>query len=85
MFSKAPPLDPPTTRQLIMRARWRTAAAAWSAQTPEEREQWNTAATRGRLDLPGYALWVYAWTGSNTGPTIATIERQSETTLPNKP
>ncbi len=85
VFDKAPPLVPSTTRQLIMRNRWRAAAQSWTVMTSQDRASWSSAAAAANLSIPGYQLWIFANTKPNSRGIIETVERQSGVTLPNKP
>lgn len=85
VFDKAPPLMPPTARQLIMRNRWRAAAQAWTLMLQADRDRWNEVAAAASLSIPGYQLWIFAWTKANSSAVIKTVENQTGRTLPNKP
>lgn len=79
-FIKAPPLKPPSIRQLRQRARFKLAAEAWRALPATKRANWSTAATRARLYLGGYQLWIH-WQLKRDRPTIETIERLTNLSL----
>jgi len=79
-YTKSPPLTPATERQLIQRNRFRCAAYAWQALTPEQRHDWKLAARRARLVIYGYQLWVWWQTKRDRG-ALATIERIAEVSL----
>jgi hypothetical protein len=79
-YNKAPPLNPPSTRQIMLYNRWRAAAAVWRRKTPQDRAQWLLAGKRLAAPITGYNLWVYWFTRRRTSD-IRTIERQTQTTL----
>ena len=85
VFDKAPPLMPPTARQLIMRGRWRAAAQAWGAMLQVDRDQWIKVAAAASLSIPGYQFWIFAQTKPNSRGIVQTVENQTGQTLPNKP
>lgn len=51
----------PSEAQLVQRARYRAANAAWRAQSPEERAQWQARAKAGRRPQSGWNLYLAAW------------------------
>lgn len=75
-YEKAPPKEPASYRQLILRNRWRTAAASWGNMGSDQKALWHLAAKQARLYFHGYALWVF-WSTTQDRPTLKTIERQS--------
>ena len=58
-YDKAPPLRPPTTRQIVRRNRWRRAAELWQQLTQQQRDTWHAAARRARLTIHGYNLFLF--------------------------
>ncbi len=85
VFDKAPPLSPPSVRQLIMRNRWRAAASAWNEMTDQDRQSWSSIAAAASLSIPGYQFWIYANTKPNSSGVVTTVENQTGRQLPNKP
>lgn len=79
-FIKAPPLEPPSQRQLHQRNRFRMAAQAWREQTPAKRADWNAAAIGAGLKMTGFNLFVY-FELTKDSDTINTIERYSHIQL----
>ena len=57
-FDKAPPLEPPSPGQKVMRNRWRQAAAAWRALTDEEKISWERITCKVGLRITGYNFFV---------------------------
>jgi hypothetical protein len=79
-FLKTWPHKQPSAKQLAWRAQWAAAAAAWKALSQEARRQWDLATRRASLCCHGYDLFIHwALTGDDTA--IATLERQTRTTL----
>jgi len=74
-FIKAPPLEPPSTRQIKQRNRWRNGAIGWKALTTTSRQNWNDAARKAYTQLTGYNLFMH-WTTKGDRQAIATVERQ---------
>jgi len=79
-FAKTWPKDPASTLQLQQRAKMTAAAAAWKALTGDERANWELATKRASLCMHGYDLFVH-WQLINDATAIATLERQTNTTL----
>lgn len=73
-FQKAPPLEPPSPKQIHQRNKFRLAGMVWRSLRPEQREAWGTAAKRARLQITGYNLFVYYLT-RNDAPVVRTVER----------
>ena len=80
IFKKTWPDKPPTGDQLDQRSRYSCAALAWRALSPESRASWATAARRASLCCTGYNLFLH-WQLSNDDSAIATLERQTNTSL----
>ena len=74
------PDKPPSPAQLTQRAVFAAAATTWNALSTAQRLQWSTAAARASLCATGYNLWVH-WQITGDQAAIATIERQTRTTL----
>jgi len=58
-YLRAPPLNPPTPIQLVIRARFESAAANWRALSSAERDAWLVLADACNLGITGYNLWTY--------------------------
>lgn len=69
--------DPTSPRQLQQRNAWRAAATMWHAITADERTNWQRVCTRLHMPLTGFNLFVFWQTNPASGPTIATVQRQS--------
>lgn len=80
VYAKTWPDRPPSAEQLAHRALYKAAADAWRLLTPDAREQWHLAARRASLTMHGYNLWLH-WKLTGDDQTIATLERQTNTTL----
>lgn len=83
-FKKSPPLTPPNWRQINQRNRWRSAAGAWRALSPADRNMWRQLEADCRLAITGYNLWVY-WQTTRDAATIRTLQRQAGVILPGGP
>ena len=81
-FVKAPPLEPPSPAQQVMRSRWSQALDAWRRMSPGDRETWQRVCERAHLRINGINLWIWNQTRPDDG-TIATIERIAGEKLPN--
>lgn len=75
-FDKAPPLNPPSQLQEIIKNRFKQTATAWRALTEQKRKDWQTAADKSYANVTGYNLFTY-WTLTMRKTDIQTIERQS--------
>jgi len=83
-FPKAPPDKPPSPQQIAHRARFRTAQAAWSALTADEKAQLELATNRGSLVMTGQNLYITVAL-RNDQDALDTLARQTATTLPTVP
>lgn len=79
-FPRAPALNPPTHRQLVMRDHFKNAAFIWQTLTPTDRTAWMTLATRARLRVTGYNMFVY-WRTTSDWSIIQTLMRQTGVTV----
>lgn len=79
-YPRVPALNPPTPLQIVMRDRWRQAAATWQMLSTATRENWELASKRASLKITGYNLWVYLSTTADRA-TVDTIARQAGVTL----
>lgn len=79
-FPRAPPLNPPSPTQEIIREYFREQATAWRNLTNDQRAQWLEAAKRCNLHITGYNLWCWFYRSRNE-QQLQTIERQSGITL----
>lgn len=75
-FTKAPPLSPPSDRQIANRDLWRCAAEAWSRQDRDRQKRWERASKRQSLCITGYNLWIY-WYTTCDHEAIRTLEQQT--------
>lgn len=80
VFPKSPPLVPPNLLQQSVRNRITAAAYVWRSLSPEQRANWNLAATRARIKIHGYNLFTFYITKADDD-TIHTIERLSRLKL----
>lgn len=79
-FEKTWPHKPPSPKQVVQRARFIEAAQAWQELTRPEQFQWNLATKRASLCCHGYDLFLH-WYLTSDAAEIATLERQTRTTL----
>ena len=79
-FEKTWPHKSPSPAQILQRAKFIEAAAAWQALTFLERRQWNLATARASLCMTGYDLFIH-WRLSGDSAAIATLENQTRTSL----
>ena len=80
-YLKAPPKEPASNAQRVMRNRFALAGRCWSFAQQEQRDRWNQAARKGGLRIHGYSLWVW-YQLTNDWPALATIARQTGISLP---
>jgi len=80
-FPAAPPKEPPSSAQLVMRQRWRLAMKTWSNLSAQQRQTWRQAVTGAGLKISAVNLWLWYQLYRDRA-TMATIERQSGVTLP---
>lgn len=57
-YAKAPPLDPPSYGQSLIRLNFSNAAAQWSILTDEERMSWREANQLIQSRITPYNLWL---------------------------
>jgi len=79
-FKKAPPLAPPTDKQLTQRNQFRIAAMCWKALSPEQRAQWELAARRTTVCMNGYDLYIH-FALNPKDRRKETLQRQTGTVL----
>lgn len=58
-FLRAPPLNPPTAKQQVIRERFQIAATKWREATATTRLQWRQLARKANLGITGYNLWTW--------------------------
>jgi len=75
-FPKAPPLSPPSVRQVEQRNRWRVAALFWQSVPLQEKRNWRLAAQKAHLKITHHNLFMYYATTEDAA-TIRTVERES--------
>jgi len=83
-FAKAPPLNPPSPKQIAIRSVWSDAAEAWRNLTDEQRETWYQLDKRLRMRLTAYNIWIWFYR-SRDEEQLQTIERKAGLTLPRPP
>lgn len=83
-FPKAPPEKPPSDLQTHQRNRFRDAQVAWNALTPGQKKQLEDAAEKGSLVMTGQNLYISVAL-RNDSTALATLARQTDTTLPTVP
>ena len=76
VYAKAPPKEPPSTKQLWERAKWKAAASLWRTSTPAIRAAWTLAARRAHLTITGHNLFIFFYT-TNRAAIIRTIQSQT--------
>lgn len=79
-FDRAPPLNPPSPKQEIMREFYRTCARTWRASGTTNRKQWQLACRKANLWISGYNLWCW-YSRTLNESALKTIERQSGQSL----
>ncbi len=79
-FVKAPPLKPPSLRQIHHRLLFGNVGRGWRELQKETRDAWNEASRRTHIHLSGYLLYLVWNLVRDLGP-IRTIERQSGISL----
>lgn len=79
-FPRMPALNPASQAQLIQRAIWTAAAAAWKAKPTQQRADWEAACRRTSCKITGYNLWVFTLTTGNL-TAMETIGRQAGVSL----
>lgn len=83
-YKKAPPKEPPSSRQVHFRSRFRAAVNAWIALSDDDKQQLETAVARAALCLTGQNLFTSC--ALRDKPDVyATIAHQTGTTLPPLP
>lgn len=79
-FQKAPPLEPPSRKQIHQRNKFRLAGMIWRSLSAEQRRSWNQAAQLAHLQITGYNLFTYYIT-KNDSAVVETVERLSKRDL----
>jgi hypothetical protein len=80
-FPQAPPVEPPSPLQIQHRARFRIAQQAWTALTVAEKATLELCTHRASLAMTGQNLYL-AIALKNQAGLVATLERQTDLTLP---
>lgn len=75
-FQKAPPLEPPSRKQIHQRNKFRLAGMIWRSLAAEQRRAWNDCAKKAALQITGYNLFTYYITRDDAA-AIETVERLS--------
>lgn len=82
-FLRAPPLNPPTPKQEIIRDIFRTAATQWRALTTPQRTDWARLADRCNLGVTGYNLFTwYSYRRNYASLNTLQIKAKITLTLP---
>ncbi len=83
VFPKAPPKEPPSPWQIVVRARFKAAQAEYMAQPADEKERWEQITLRTNLCMTGQNLFIHVAMRSDYG-ILDTLMRQSgvNVTLP---
>jgi len=79
-FIKAPPTCPPSILQTRQRMKFKALASYWKSITQVDRDNWEFATKKIKLNLTGYNLFTWYHTVGDR-PTLATIERLANVTL----
>lgn len=79
-FQKAPPLEPPSRKQIHQRNKFRLTAMIWRGLAQQQRDDWNQAALTARLQITGYNLFTYYVTRNDVA-AITTVEQQANIQL----
>lgn len=58
-YLRAPPTSPPTAAQQRQRNAWSAVAELWSTLLPSERLWWQNIASRGRLRITAFNLFMH--------------------------
>lgn len=81
VFPQAPPKEPPSPLQISHRYRFATAQAAWTALTVQEKATLELCTHRASLAMTGQNLYIAIALKANPD-LVATLERQTDLTLP---
>lgn len=83
-FPKAPPKEPPSARQIIQRAAFKTAQAAWMNLSGTQKTSLEDATKKVSAPLTGQNLYISSII-RNSNSDLITFESQSGITLPRIP
>jgi hypothetical protein len=59
VFLKAPPKEPPSELQNMLRLRWTRLARLWKGLSQVDRDKWIAVARINRLRISGYNLFIF--------------------------
>jgi len=79
-FVKAPPLEPPSRKQIHQRNKFRLIGAVWRSLSPQQRSDWLLAARKAHLEITGYNFFLYYMMTADAA-AVRTVERASHTSL----
>jgi len=79
-FPKSPPKKPPSARQEVLRARFRTAQGNYMALSDAQKTDYENVTKRTSLGITGQNLWI-SISLKHTFDILRTVERQSGITL----
>jgi len=80
-FPKSPPEKPPSKTQLVIRNRWRMAAAQWKTLSATDRATWERIVQKAGMRITGYNFYISLFVHPDPSSKI-TIERQTGETFP---
>lgn len=80
VFLKAPPKEPASEFQSMLRRKWCRIARLWQGIGSFERSQWNLVATRNNLRIHGFNLFMFHHCRKDY-PTLKTLTRRAKITL----
>ena len=80
-FPKAPPGKPPSGSQLVIRNRWRQAAAAWKRLSATDRKTWQQIVELAGIRITGYNVFISLFVHPDP-EAKATIEHQTNMVFP---
>ncbi len=80
-FPKAPPGKPPSGAQLVIRERWRRAAAEWKLKAKVDRQKWESIVQAAGLRITGYNFFISLFVHPDP-EAKATVEFQTGEVFP---
>lgn len=79
-FAKAPPLEPPSRKQIHQRNKFRLIANVWRSLSPTQRATWLAAAQAAHLRITGYNFFLY-YLMTRDAAAVRTVERLAHKSL----
>jgi len=76
-FPKSPPKKPPSPAQIVQRARFKSAQAAYMAISSDQKARYETIVTRLALCMTGQNLYIHVAL-SHSFASLSTLERQAK-------